>query len=521
MLDVPLDYQNQTSDAPRAYIALMKYPATDPKDYKGMILLNPGGPGGSGVQFAATMGPIWSDATETIGPIGPNFDIIGFDPRGVGFSIPSANCTYSLDLPIGKRFDQPNGPILDMEGFARELPEIEKLLRSAKLCEKAIGGSDGAGQYMSTATVARDIVSITDAFAATSDGQKVKNPKLTNYLGISYGSFLGQTFASMFPERVGRFLLSGVVDPDDIVTGLPMRHLQSLDETFAGFFVYCSLAEDGRCDYARGDSPRDIFLRFENILARLDINKARANKWKNVTLIEEVLYTMKKTIFDAAYLPREMFPKVAEGLLSLEKAMNNRTPFEELEDYRNRLVAFKFPQEWYNGNMCSDQNGIMRNVTVQEIWPLVSTLQHQSYIGGDVYLANWFACLGWSIVPKEVYQGPFGGPTETPILFVGNSWDPVTPIYNALKGGNIFTQAGVLTVNEPGHSVWNPCATKKIRAYFKEGTMPGSDNFCIGTEPGQGVFNTTLKVRLEENEAWREIVQRLRELRLKSWKAHT
>lgn len=209
----------------------MKYAATDLKNYKGMVLINPGGPGGSGISALDSFSSTWGNATETIGAIGSNYDIIGFEPRGVGFSIPSANCTNntSPSAGIGKRFDQPNGPFLDFASAGGNEADAQMKAKAAE-CQKTIGGPSGAGQHMSTATVVRDMVTITDAFAATADGAKVKNPKLTNYFGISYGTFLGQTFASMFPERVGRFILAGVVDPDDQVSGISLTGLQSTDE---------------------------------------------------------------------------------------------------------------------------------------------------------------------------------------------------------------------------------------------------------------------------------------------------
>lgn len=210
----------------------MKYAATDLKNYKGMVLLNPGGPGGSGITYLNDFGLEFSNASDTIGQIGPNYDLIAFEPRGVGFSIPSANCTNNTSPSaggVGKRFDQPNGPFLDLASAGGDIGDQLAKVKGEQ-CQKMIGGPAGAGQHMSTATVARDMVSITDAFAATPDGVKVKNPKLTNYHGTSYGTFLGQTFASMFPERVGRFVLQGVVDPDDQVSGISLTGLQSTDE---------------------------------------------------------------------------------------------------------------------------------------------------------------------------------------------------------------------------------------------------------------------------------------------------
>lgn len=209
----------------------MKLPATDQKNYKGMVLVNPGGPGASGIEVVNNFGALWSNASETVGAIGPNYDIIGWEPRGVGFSIPSANCTNNTapSVKLSKRFDLPDGPMLRYDDIQSQDIDESKSSNAAK-CHAEIGGPEGAGQHMSTATVVRDMATISDAFAATADGKRVKNPKLTNYFGISYGTSIGQAFASMFPGRVGRIMLWGIVDPDENTTGLPMRNLQSADE---------------------------------------------------------------------------------------------------------------------------------------------------------------------------------------------------------------------------------------------------------------------------------------------------
>lgn len=218
--------------------------------------------------------------------------------------------------------------------------------------------------------------------------------------------------------------------------------------------MYCHLAGAKQCPYAIGDTPGDIFLRFERTLARLDVNQAHEKGWANATLIVQVLKTVKSSIMSALYQPKALMPGIAAGLVAVESLLGNFT-LQNAEALAEKLGAKKEPDsmnDWFAGNTCSDQNNIMRNVTVKEIWPITNVLQHMSYIGADGMVSNLVGCLGWSMYPKETYQGPFGGQTANPILFIGNSWDPVTPIYSAHKGANIFTKAEVLTVNEPGVS---------------------------------------------------------------------
>lgn len=183
-------------------------------------------------------------------------------------------------------------------------------------------------------------------------------------------------------------------------------------QEFATFFIYCSLAGMEKCPYALGDTPGDIFLRFEKTLAKLDYARATREGWANATIIATVVTTLKGAISKAQYNPRQLMPNVATGMLALEVALDNLTldTLTKLaEDFAGEEgeapAEADSMNDWFAGNTCSDQNNIMRNVTVKEIWPLVSTLQHQSYIGGDTMLGNWATCLGWSIYPKEAYQG--------------------------------------------------------------------------------------------------------------------
>lgn len=200
---VPLDYQNP--NASRAAVPLIKISAehNSPNGtYQGMLLTNPGGPGDPGVDFLLTSGQ-----SILVPVIGTNFDIVSFDPRGMGRSIPKANCSAgATNSIIRARAYGLKGPSLP-QAYWDETFESAKELGAE--CGAAIGGFDQAGPHMSTAVVARDMLSIVDAFAASERGRGIDNSTLLNYWGFSYGTFLGETFASMYPDRAGRMALDG------------------------------------------------------------------------------------------------------------------------------------------------------------------------------------------------------------------------------------------------------------------------------------------------------------------------
>ena len=220
----------------------MKYPAAQNSTqgpYQGMVLLNPGGPGGSGINQLMLPGA-GSGAQSLQNIIGSNYDVISFDPRGVGYANPSANCS-SIDTngrpqsPLSKRartIPQPiTAPQFSLDFWNQSLAIAQQI---GQECGERIGGDDQIGQYMSTAAVATDMKLIVEAFAQTEDGQKANSTKL-NYWGFSYGTTLGMTFASMYPDMVGNMVIDGKtalvgeiqmlmssanMNPDDYISGM-------------------------------------------------------------------------------------------------------------------------------------------------------------------------------------------------------------------------------------------------------------------------------------------------------------
>lgn len=183
------------------------------------MFLNPGGPGGSGVQL------LLNASEEIKNTVGPDYDLAAWEPRGIGYSVPAVAPCYLLDVndtisgPSKKERKRSgglkdyivHGPNVPIEGLA----DASTYAELGATCTEYNGKPLDAGPHMTTATVARDLVSILDAYAKTPDGRRADgDPKLLNYWGYSYGTVIGQTFASMFPKRVGRVVVDGVVDPD-------------------------------------------------------------------------------------------------------------------------------------------------------------------------------------------------------------------------------------------------------------------------------------------------------------------
>ncbi|KAI0189280.1 TAP-like protein-domain-containing protein [Astrocystis sublimbata] len=489
-LDVPLDYQD--SSLGRASIPLIKLPAKANSSYgayQGMVLMNPGGPGSSSIDEVQTNGVQFYQALT-----GDNWDIVGFEPRGIYRSEPNINCSATTATAHRTR-SVPNVS----DTFFTDFIESGEAL--AEQCAVTVGGERDAGPHMSSTTNARDMRTIVDAFAKTADGRKAAKPSdLLNYFGYSYGTFLGQIFASMFPDRVGNMVLDGVLGYE-----LPLgENLTSIftpaDGIIASFFVYCFEAGPSQCPYSAGASDaHSVFDRFNQSFVQLDAQEAKAREWANATDIETALVTLKTLLYGSVAAPTDAFGGLGDALVALEQslAINNVAAWTEaITALIGDPIAGAGAPELQLGTLCADQGNKWYNASFEDLTPILEHLREVSIVG-EVLLNQQLGCLSWSIEASEVFSGPFGGDTKTPILFVGNTYDPISPVSNALGAAPRYKNAEVVTVDATGHTsrvVGNACQKAKVVAYFQKTQLPGKDAYCALEA---GPFGITLDTTLD------------------------
>lgn len=204
-----------------------------------------------------------------------------------------------------------------------------------------------------------------------------------------------------------------------------------LDGVNATFFLYCHAAGPSECSYYTGSTPKDIYNRFNQSFVQIDPRKAEAENWSNATELESALLELKVGILTAADAPFSYFILLPQVLLDLENAILA----QNISAWTTRVSAIfgtATPMGYSNpeyglGVQCSDQNNSLYGKTLQDIRPDLEVFENISIIG-EVWSHNEIGCTGWSVKASEIFAGPFGGDTATPILFVSNTYDANTPI---------------------------------------------------------------------------------------------
>jgi pimeloyl-ACP methyl ester carboxylesterase len=539
-LEVPLDWSN-LSNLNTVALAITRLPAvvdvTD-ESFGGTIILNPGGPSGSGVVTV-----LWSGkSTQKVVDSDKHFEILSFDPRGVQFTTPSLDCFQGGSVREALQLMSAASGSLESNQYALDTKwSIDKSL--GLLCAQTAKGRypDGSSirQYVSTALVAHDMVAIIDEVEAhrrrqlslegmhhqkqqtTILNDSEDGPPLLNYWGLSYGTYLGNTFASMFPDRIGRMILDGVVDADDYAATGWTTNLQDNNKTWEKFFDYCFEAGD-KCTLSDSSirSPAEMQEKVEGFLAELEHNPLPLVENGNAYVL--TYFNLKAIIHVHLYQPIQLWPMLALVLRALME-----------RDERGAISALRSSWAWFapgNGHfhpslpdvpfvpalsevlmkqglglpvsypwqvdaavsiLCGDGDDITSR-TKEQFAEYITLLESQSPVVGSVWAEITLPCVHWQRVnrpsAKNRFTGPFASnlsdydPRGSPLLFIGNTADPVTPVRNAVKMSQRHEGSVVLTQDMPGHCAGssNPsvCVFAIVKAFYANGTLPDAGLVC-------------------------------------------
>jgi pimeloyl-ACP methyl ester carboxylesterase len=390
---------------------------------------------------------------------------------------------------------------------------------SCKLAEEDQEGPD-IKQYMTTAFVARDMLEIIERHAeyvakevakkaAQRAGKRpgcdsstyVPGESKLQYWGFSYGTLLGSTFASMFPDRVGRLILDGVVSAYDYQHSLGNGSLTDAEKAMNSFYTFCHNLGPGECSLATANSSvLDIKERTQNIIASLYHDPLPIVSSDGPDFL--TWSDLKLVIFSATYQPRLMFRFVADILAAIEQGggpvtdelasmnrynhvffcpANGTEPFDFL-DYPVTTTAI----------LCGDgvdQTHLTRD-EFEAYWEILDTLSPNF---GSYWSMLLMSCAAWEIKASYKFEGPWGGNTSHPILFISNTADPVTPLRSGRYMHSLFPDSGLLISDHAGHcsiSAPNLCTLSRVNAYFQTGELPSPGTVCVPPPSPYGLNST-------------------------------
>lgn len=508
-LVVPLDWQNSNAGH-NVTLAIAKLPATvaegDPA-FGGTIFTNPGGPGGSGISQIIQSGRKLQNVT------GGQYEILGWDPRGVGFTTPRADC-YDGDIAardVAALQTNAIGPLDASDDAFRRRWAAAKA--TGQLCEATMK-EDSILPYLSTASVVRDMVEMLDQIHALRSPPapefeplnmvKVLKPAdapRIMYWGFSYGSFLGNAFASMYPGRVGRMILDGIVDADDYVKGTWLSNLHDAEDIVDDFYRGCFSPEHD-CSLKR---PSDT--QWEDIKERVDHFITQTNQ-EPISIIENHEITLitgadiRRAFITPLYKPVDSFVPLS-NLLNDALAGNYTLLRADMADSLPKLhdacaqpnsstLATLTGRDAWSAIKCSDGEDETGHAGVAYWQSYLEELKSQSQTMGEHWAKIRLACAGWTARPDWRFTGPFTTPEHdrslvrgkpaAPLLFLSSRLDPVTPLRNAVAMAGRHPGAALVIQDNAGHcaaSAPSACTRDIIRGYLgKDGVVPDNGTVC-------------------------------------------
>ena len=438
----PLDWDDPA--AGEIELALIRQPATGSK--LGSLLINPGGPGASGFQFVRD-----SVDYATSERLQQRYDIVGLDPRGVGRSS-AVSCYDDPAFLDAFNYDIVPGDVGSDEWIAA-VGEVNE--RFGEECLEHTGDLLG---HVDTISAARDL----DLVRAVLGDERL------NFLGYSYGTYLGATYAELYPQKTGRLALDGALDPATSDEEVTMTQAVGFENALTAYLEDCVLRSE--CPFRTVDGGRDQIAR---LFASLQASPLRAEDGRDVGV---------SAMFAATILPlynRDtwsyldiLFDELAEGetrvALILADSYNDREPDGTYS--ANTTEAFRAIN-------CLDYPG---GSDLEAMRAEAAALAAAAPVFGPWMAYGGLTCRDWPFPPTRE-RGEITAPGSPDILVIGTSNDPATPYEWAVALADQLENGHLVSYEGEGHTAYNKsnaCVNDAVDGYFIDGAVPETDPRC-------------------------------------------
>jgi pimeloyl-ACP methyl ester carboxylesterase len=436
-LDVPIDYADPSGATTSIY--MVRHLALDPSNRIGTLLVNPGGPGFGGSWLAESAEQIYSST------ILDRFDILGFDPRGTGMSTPAIDCTDDYDYYFAGGDVTPDTP-----------EERQETIDSTKeFTDECFAKSGDILPYVGTNNVARDMDRIRQALGE----DKI------SYFGFSYGSELGATWTTLFPDTVRAAVLDGAADPNaDSIEGV-LQQNRGFESALDTFLAQC--AENTSCVFHNGGNAPGAF---DALMNKLDENPIPTTTGRPDLTRGMAITGVIQAMYDDAYWP-ELEQALADaaagdgnGLLSLFDEYFQRQPDGT---YTNDLEAFL-------NILCADDPTRMTIEEADQYVPQYNEAGPRLSPGttGD------YTCTFWpeALDPRVDITGAGAGP----ILVIGTTGDPATPLDSTRKMAATLEDGRLVVATANQHIGYNTslCVNDAVDGYLVDLVAPDEELTC-------------------------------------------
>ncbi len=440
-LIVPRDHADP--DGERIEVAVART-ATAERDRRiGSLVFNPGGPGGSGIEF------LTSAAALVPAEIAERFDLVSFDPRGVGESTP-IDCEVDFDddvtlLEAG-----------DDAGWERLLAESESRTETCTVDSLELE------PFVGTNNAARDL----DALRAALGDEQL------SYVGFSYGTRLGATYAELFPDRVRALVLDGAVKPTDDLALLGLEQGPGFDAALESFAEACD--DDADCALADVGPTLDVVT---GLIEEIDSAGSFPTDDDDRILTPAEL---QLGVFAALY-STQLWPVLADALAAAETRGDGSLLQVLADSYLGRQ-----PDGTYDNSQLA---GFAINCADDPSRPPVDEVRRQAELGADAsqyfgdFLRASTGCIGTPEAIDPIAIGPAAG--AAPILVIGTTGDPATPYEWSVEMSDLLSSGVLYTVEAEGHTAFLsvPCADAVVVDYLVDLELPDQGSSCTADAP--------------------------------------